>query len=133
MKRTNGSSPTKRDLLAVASFAEVLVPSSPTGRWHTEPDVTPYFEPTRGLAAFVYAVYERGVMLPFEWPAWQDEADRVESDDDLVAKADLETIRRLITRTVRQDRVCEGALAAWIADGRASRALRRLGQLACEA
>ena len=131
MKRRNGSSPTRRDLLAVAKFAEVFAPGSTAGRWNVEPGTLPRLEPARDVAAFVVAVYKRGVMLSSDWPAWQDAADRVESDDDLVATADLETIRRLITRAVRQDRFGEGVLAAWIAS-RGQRVLRRLEQLARE-
>jgi hypothetical protein len=126
-----GRAPTKSALLAVAGFAETFAREGfSAGAWRHEPCTLPMFMQAREVSDFVQLVYKRHVFLAYDWPAWQHEAERIESSADLVAAADLVTVRRLIARSLRADRFSDGALAGWIESGRAVRVLRRLGDLA---
>lgn len=123
--------PTKTDLLAVASYADVFARDGfSAGRWETKPGVLPMFMQSREVSDFVRAVYDHRVFLSFDWPTWQKAGERIASNDDVVAVADLETIRRLITVPLRQDRFSDGFLSAWVESPRAVCVLRRLGELA---
>jgi len=72
---------------------------------------------------------DSGLFIPFDWVNWQDEAARLCADPSLVQKADLLTIRRLLTTHVRKERFCEGHLADLCANGHIVIVLKRLKQL----
>jgi hypothetical protein len=74
-------------------------------------------------------ILESGLKHPFNWGAWQDEAERICYEPGLLEKADLETIRKLLTLHLRKERFCEGHLAAVCEDGLMLRTLLRLKAL----
>ena len=116
---------------------DALLPFLPTfesdrfraGEWHVEEGVMPFFSPDEEVGRFVEALYEHGWVVPFDWPAWREEAERYVGSPESVAGADLDTIRRLLTTHVRQDRFCDGHLAEMIRNGHVAVVLRRLQEL----
>ncbi len=89
----------------------------------------PYLVTSDAVTEFVEALYENGWVEPFDWGAWQDTAARYVESPDMVAQADLGTIRMLLTTHARKDRFCEGHLAAMIECGHIAACLRRLRDL----
>lgn len=99
------------------------------GEWRTEPGQLPYFCPDEKLSEFVEVLYQHGWVTPFDWPAWREEADRFVASPGLLASADLDVLRKLLTSHVRQDRFCEGHLAEMVRTGHVAALLRRLREL----
>ena len=99
------------------------------GEWRAEPGQLPYFCPDDTLVDFVQALYRHDWVVPFDWPAWREEADRFVSSPGLLASADLDVVRKLLTTHVRQDRFCEGHLAEMVRSGHIAALLRRLREL----
>lgn len=126
--------PAPRDTRAAI---DALLPFLPTlesdrfraGEWHVEEGVMPFFSPAEEVGRFVDALYEYGWVVSFDWPAWRDEAERYVGSPESVAGADLNTIRKLFTTHVRQDRFCEGHLSEMIRTGHVAALLRRLREL----
>ena len=81
------------------------------------------------LNRIMSAVHISGLRLQFNWGAWQDEAHRICYEPGLLERADLETIRRLLTLHLRKERFCEGHLAAVCEEGLMLRTLMRLKEL----
>jgi hypothetical protein len=81
------------------------------------------------IMAFSRAFDESGLSIRFDWPDWQGEAARLSADSSLMDRADLETIRRLLTTHIRKDRFCQGHLASVCESGHIVAALKRLKEL----
>ena len=124
------------DKTPTAAFDAVLVflpaldgtEGSP-GEWRTEPGQLPYFSPNEPLTEFVGALYQHGWVVSFDWPAWREEAERYIASPELLAGADLGTVRKLLTTHVRQDRFCDGHMADMVRNGHVAALLRRLREL----
>jgi len=87
--------------------------------------VDPYdFSPT--VLDFIETLHEESFIGLYDLDKWQDEAVRYIEDPALLDKADLETIRKLLTLHVRKDRLCGGHLADMIACGQILAILQRL-------
>lgn len=100
------------------------------GEWHNEPGVMPWFEFSPAVSQFHQAIYDHGwVLTSFDWPAWQETAERYVAEPERIDAADLRTIQQLFTTHVRQDRFCEGHLAAMIECSHIMRLLTRLREL----
>ncbi len=80
-------------------------------------------------SAFVRALYDNGWIANFDWPSWQDEAIKYVESPELIAAADLETIRKLLTTHVRKDRFCSGHLAVMFENGHITGLLQRIKEL----
>lgn len=78
---------------------------------------------------FALTVARSGFQLVFDWGAWRGELTGDPFAPERVANADLETIRKLLTYAVRQDRFCDGFLSKHCADGSIERALQRLAEI----
>lgn len=78
---------------------------------------------------FVTALYETGFIYEFDWPTWLRSEGRQYLLPGALAEADLETLRKLLTAHVRQDRFCSGHLASILDSGHFVEILRRLGDL----
>jgi hypothetical protein len=81
------------------------------------------------VTAFLRSFSDSGLFIPFDWGSWQDEAARLCADPGLIQKADLLTIRRLLTTHVRKEHFCEGHLAGLCESGHIVSVLKRLKQL----
>jgi len=89
----------------------------------------PWYSCSEDVLNFVQDLYDNNIIYSFDWPAWQEEAERLHNDPEALASADRETLRKLLTVHVRKDRVSEGHLAAVIRDGHVVGILRSLGEL----
>ena len=56
----------------------------------------------------LHALYEAGLIRPFAWPDWRDEAERLMREPALLAAADFSQLWRLLTAHARSDRFVEG-------------------------
>ena len=81
------------------------------------------------VMAFLRSFDDSGLLIPFDWGSWQEEAARMCADPSLIQEADLQTIRRLLTTHVRKERFCEGHLAGLCESGHIVSVLKRLKQL----
>jgi hypothetical protein len=99
------------------------------GEWRVEEGVMPGLDTSEAVNGFVQALYENGWVESFDWGAWQDTAARYAESSELVAQADVDTIRKLLTTHARKDRFCEGHLVAMIESGHIATCLRRLSGL----
>ena len=70
-----------------------------------------------------------GWIFVFDWMSWTDDARRIVETDDL-ERADLVTLRKLLTLLVRRDRFVEGTLAEASETGLFVRILHRLQAIA---
>jgi hypothetical protein len=87
-----------------------------------------YVEYAPEVAALISAVYARNISIAYDWGAWQDEA-RSFLDANVVARASLDEVRRLLTLHVRKDRFVEGHLGGMVECGHVAALLRRLREL----
>ncbi|MHB2018685.1 MAG: DUF6508 domain-containing protein [Candidatus Xenobia bacterium] len=89
----------------------------------------PYLRYHDTVNRFVAALYEHGWVDPtFNWTAWHGARQYV-FDPELLKQADVETLRRLLTTHVRQERFVEGHLANLFDQGYIVAILRRLREL----
>lgn len=77
--------------------------------------VMPYCESGSTELEFLELVYGLQLVIEFNWPDW-DKSGKIakKNPDDL----NLLTLLKLLTRIVRRDRYCEGALRTALSDGR---------------
>lgn len=75
---------------------------------------------------FMTTFRENKILLPFDWPAWSRRAVEYASDPDRVAKANLLTLRKLLTTHIRGERFFEGHLETIFECGHLTAILRRL-------
>lgn len=99
------------------------------GEWVRRPGQFPFYQPTSEVRQFLDALPASGLIIPYDWSAWRGTAQRYLEDPAALAGADLETLSRLLTLHVRQDRFVEGHLAAMLEAGHITALLRRLRHL----
>ncbi len=117
-------------LRVVAGFADVFArPGFVAGEWSEEPDTFPYFTQSVEVSAFEEAACRAGLVFPFDWSEWADEAARLGADPEALAGADLVTVANLLTKIVRQSRFVEGSLGSDVESGLVTAILRRLATL----
>ena len=80
------------------------------------------------MIAFLEGLYERGVIVDFNWPAWK-EGERLHQHPEEIDSADAHTCWGLLIALVRADRFSSGLLASLIESGKLVRLLRRLQAL----
>jgi hypothetical protein len=80
------------------------------------------------VTRFLNVLYMEGFIYPFDWSNW-DYGRKLTSNSELIKKAKLLTLRKLLTAHTRYDRFCEGHLASIFESGLIVRILKRLEQL----
>jgi hypothetical protein len=88
----------------------------------------PYFY-SEEVDQFEKALYENNFIQEFDWPAWQEEAEKIFNDPQLLNKSNIETIIKLFTTHIRKERFCSGHLAIMISNGHILNILKRLEEL----
>ncbi|MHC4280940.1 MAG: DUF6508 domain-containing protein [Planctomycetota bacterium] len=107
---------------------------SNTGKWHPieEHDdntfTLPFYEYSDLVIGFKHTLYNEGFIFPFDWGSWHY-GKKLSRNPDLIKKANLLTLRKLITAHVRQDRFCEGHLACVFKSGLIVKILERLQEI----
>lgn len=132
---------TRDDMDAILPFLPVFdTPGFVFGRWEggkalkSRKDATQFFTSPSFVAsdeatAFVKALGDHGWIVPFDWRAWQPEAERYVADPALVDQADAQTLRKLLTTHVRKDHSSKGLLLKIHQNGHLTAILRRLAAL----
>lgn len=107
-------------------------PDFSPGEWQGGAGQMPYFRDSDTVSDFRRALSQQGVLIVFDWPAWQTEAERYMQDPQALAAAPLIDLRRLLTTHIRADRFHEGHFASVVEDGHILAILRRLRQIRAE-
>jgi hypothetical protein len=116
-----------RQLDAILRFLPIFErPGCVFGEWHSPGEQFPYHDVSREVMDFCQALYDQQIVFSFDWPSWQDEARRLYFDPVALEKADLLTLRKLLTTHVRKDRFVGGHLASMFECGHITAILRRL-------
>lgn len=112
-----------------ASIERILafLPALETRPFHDLAGGYPVLRPP--LDVFYTALYDAGLVFPFDWSTWAngDGAEYVRGRG--IATANLDIVRRTITAHVRSDRFSEGHFTSVIEDGQMAALVRRLGEL----
>jgi ADP-ribosyl-[dinitrogen reductase] hydrolase len=95
------------------------------GEWVSSEGNLPYFVYTQEVLGFIRALNENGFIQPFRWMDWVEGEQLVERSD-LLNRASLQTLRKLLTAHVRADRFNEGHLAAMFESGQIAMILKRM-------
>jgi Family of unknown function (DUF6508) len=74
-------------------------------------------------------VYRSGFVFPFDWLAWKKQEASSALTTESVARADMLSLRKIMTACVRQDRFCGGFLSSVCSSGLVKRVLERLRDL----
>ena len=88
----------------------------------------PFFVRSPDVNDFVNGLYERGLIIRFDWGAWEPKRNYCEKPE-LLAKAPLIDCLKLLTSHVRADRFIEGHLASVLEDGHITNILRRMREI----
>jgi hypothetical protein len=97
------------------------------GEWRSPEGQVPYYSMTGEAMDFFRAI--QPILFPFDWPSWQEEAERYVVDPQALATADLLTLRKLLTTHVRKDRFVEGHLGGMLESSHITAILRRLKEI----
>jgi hypothetical protein len=99
------------------------------GMWGENFGLPVYVNFNETVHELIQCLYDHGWVYPFDWGAWQGEADKYWNDPELLATADTEVLRKLLTTHVRQDRFCEGHLLTALEGGHIMAILKRIDDI----
>lgn len=89
--------------------------------------IMPWVEQYPLIQDFVTFMYENKLVIPFDWVYWQEGRDWFALEDDSkYASLDVETILKLLTAIIRNDRFNEGALVSAFEDGSFPKIIQKL-------
>lgn len=120
---------------ALAFIDRLEKPSAPLHIWHPMKQLedgsysAPWCELSADAMELVQGLYERGLILTFDWPAWSETAESYVDNPELLAEASLDDCLKLLTCHVRSDRFCEGHLGAMLENGHIVAVLRRMREI----
>jgi hypothetical protein len=97
------------------------------GEWRTPEGQFPQYAFSEEANRFISALGK--LVIVFDWPAWKEEATTLMENPDALRKADLPTLRKLITTHLRAERFNEGHLAAQFENGHLLGILERLREI----
>ena len=119
---------TKNDIDAVLTYIPILSgPGFSFGEWWTPEGQFPQYMFNEETNRFINALGK--LIIPFDWPAWKDEATVLMENPDALREADLLTLRKLITTHLRAERFNEGHLAAQFENSHLLGILERLKEV----
>ena len=118
---------TTKQIDAIVPFLEVFEAEGFRGLESRHDDGT--LQNCEQVRKFNQALYDYGWIVSVDWQAWHDQAVRYVDTPELVATADMETIRNLLITHARQDHFCEGHLGVMCQNGHIIALLRRLKEL----
>jgi hypothetical protein len=105
------------------------------GQWHSSRKIGkntssfPYFEYSDLVSKFIQTLYDEGLIYHFDWSSW-NYGIKLTQNHNLLQKANLLTLRKLITAHIRRERFCEGHLASAFQSGLVIRVLERIQRIA---
>jgi len=86
----------------------------------------PYINYSPEVRDFISTLNESGLIRPFDWGSWQNEATRYFNDPAQLDSADIDTLSKLLTLHVRKERFCEGHLKHMLESGHIVEIFKRL-------
>ncbi|HOT27193.1 MAG TPA: DUF6508 domain-containing protein [Candidatus Ozemobacteraceae bacterium] len=89
----------------------------------------PYPSFSHEFYLFLKLLHDSGFIFVFNWIKWEAGRNVFQKMPELIDVAGYETIRRMFTAHVRQDRFCEGHLARMLTEGVLARLVQRLAKL----
>jgi ADP-ribosyl-[dinitrogen reductase] hydrolase len=120
---------TSDNLQAVLKFLPVLQrPDFSPGEWITQQESLPYFNYTPEVLDFIRTLSSNGSIQPYDWMNWH-EGEQLVGTPELLGKANLQTLRKLLTAHVRADRFIEGYLAGTFESGHMTLILKRMVEI----
>jgi len=131
-----GQTITTKQLNAILPFLDTFRKMGfKCGEWTTASESTaiPHFAFTNDFESFLQTLYDNEWIEELDWIKWQETAAQYVESPDLLATANTETIRTLLTTHVRKDYFCEGHLAAMFENGHIEAILQRLKGIRNEA
>jgi hypothetical protein len=118
----------REDIDTVLTYHPLLSdPAFSFGEWRVPEGQFPQYRFSAVADEFINVLGK--LIIVFDWPAWKEEATILMEDFDALAKADLLTLRKLITTHLREERFSEGHLAAQFESGHLLGILERLNEL----
>lgn len=96
------------------------------GRWVSGGNAIPHYRYSPEAREFIDTLYEQGIVLAGDWLGWSPAAERYRANPATLQDADLPALRRLLTVSVRAERMDEGHLGTIYEEGCLLAALRRL-------
>ncbi len=127
MPNRDTDSPRWDDLLVF--LPELESPDFAPGESHMPEGHLPYYSLGDTGSRLMKACYASGVMVDFDWAAWQAPARELAENPRALERADLLTLRKLLTGHLRNDRFCEGHFGEVLESGHIAAILRRAAQL----
>ena len=120
---------TSDNLQAVLEFLPVFEqPDFSPGEWISQQGHLPYFSYTSEVLDFIRALSGNGFIQPFDWMNWR-EGEQLVDHPALLRRANLQTLRKLLTAHVRADRFTEGHLAGTFESGHMTLILKRMAEI----
>jgi ADP-ribosyl-[dinitrogen reductase] hydrolase len=120
---------THANIQAVLNFLPIFErPDFSPGEWITQEGSLPYFNYATEALDFIETLSGNGFIQPFNWINWEEGRQLVDNPT-LIGKADLQTLRKLLTAHVRADRFTEGHLAAMFESRHISMILMRMADI----
>lgn len=86
----------------------------------------PYVRYSKRADSFVQALCNNKWVFDFDWMKWEGEARKYEDSAEMIAGADLKTLRKLLTTHAKAERFCDGHLLSVYKSGHLLAILRRL-------
>lgn len=115
--------------IVLAFLPELESPNFVAGEFHEPEGQFPYYSLGNTSSRLMAACYDSGVMVDFDWPAWEAPARELRQNPRALEQADLLTLRKLLTGHLRNDRFCEGHFGAVLESGHITAILRRAAHL----
>lgn len=81
------------------------------------PPQLPYSDYSNTVNKFYHDLYQRNMIMDFDWTQWTGEGEKYIKNRELLATADITLIQKLFTMIIRSDRFCEGLLGEMIDEG----------------
>lgn len=123
--------PPPTELTQILTLLPLLQSGQALYRLQPPPCITPYdYSPE--LCRWWHTLERGPFPIRFDWPQWLTEAKTLERNPTLIAKADLLTLRKLVTYYLRTERFTRGTLAQILDNGQLLRILQRLAELNSE-
>jgi ADP-ribosyl-[dinitrogen reductase] hydrolase len=82
-----------------------------------KPPQLPYSDYSNTVDKFHHDLYQRNMIMDFNWPQWKNEGKKYFDNRELLDTADITIIQKLFTLIIRQDRFCEGLVGEMIDEG----------------
>ena len=104
------------------------------GKWYSSEQINektstfPCYEYSNVVSRFLNTLYNEEFIYSFDWSNWEYGV-KLSRNPELIQKANLLTLRKLMTAHIRNDRFCEGHLASVFKSGLVVKILERLRTL----